>query len=426
MALLALLAVMAAAAVANADLASDTTRLREAWAARARVHRAPPRLVERGSLQPIPLPLASTVPRRGRCLTVALLGVRESSFVVHVLAPSRPGQWGVPAHSQSSVGGAVELVRCGPARSELGRLAVEMRSPRGVLELLVAQSARPLPSLRQTLPHRDPGPNREPPSVGPLPPAPPLATRAEGITRQSRREGATEVSRTRLRSGETGAGATLLSVSTGCHRFDLLGPPTPGGSSRSVDIDAAVWLPPATAPVATDRRSSPDATLRVCVGQNRTLGLRYVGAAPRARLLLLDSHWPLFEGIPAHWDPRGRALIAAALLRQRARPLTHPPAYASLGVTGRTVLPIEVLPNACYVAAAAAFQGQATSVAVSVDVGDTGGPTQRSTDEASAALAFCATNTTQALVEVQAQGSGVAWILGLWRTGMLPADEVSQ
>jgi hypothetical protein len=35
----------------------------------------------------------------------------------------------------------------------------------------------------------------------------------------------------------------------------------------------------------------------------------------------------------------------------------------------------------------------------------------------STALAFCATNTDHGLLEVQAQGHSVAWLLGIWQTG---------
>jgi hypothetical protein len=41
-------------------------------------------------------------------------------------------------------------------------------------------------------------------------------------------------------------------------------------------------------------------------------------------------------------------------------------------------------------------------------------------------LAFCADSESQALLEVEARGVGVVWLLAAWQTGRIPIGEVQQ
>jgi hypothetical protein len=411
---------------AGADLGSDVARLQLAWSLNARVTRLPARLLERGDPRPLVLPQGSIDPRGGACVTIALLGATSTTFAVRFMPTAGIGRKPDRDHAEQSVAGAIQLVRCGPQRVSFAQLALQMRSPRGIIEVLVAQSDVPVPSLALTLSHRDPGSARERRHFSARPREAPVADRVGPILRRVAREGAVDVRQTSILSGYAGAGGSIVQLDEGCHRFHLVGEPTPQGAPRGVDIDLELlWMPFGEVAVS-DYANSSDASALLCVARTQNVALRFVGAAPRTPVVLIRARWNLPQGLPQHWGPRARGQAAAALRRLRAPPLLEPPVQQWLGVTGVTTLPVELIPGACYVGAVATVTGQPHTLGLAAMVGRHHGRNEAGPEDSSSALSFCAPESERGLLEVQALGHGVVWVAGLWQTGMLPVGQEAQ
>ncbi len=118
--------------------------------------------------------------------------------------------------------------------------------------------------------------------------------------------------------------------------------------------------------------------------------------------------------------------MAEAIRRHHVRDLAEAPIYSSLGVAGVTLLPVEVEPGACYLVAVAAIRGEPAGIAIAAEAGN-----QRSEDNpgpggTGTAIAFCAGQEQHALIDVEARGVGMVWLLGMWQTGRVPIGEVAE
>jgi hypothetical protein len=426
LALLWLLALCAVTAPAQADLGHDVDALVAAWKKSARVRRLEPQLIERGGLRPLLLTRQETDPTTETCTSVAVLGSSSTTLVMRFLPSDGPLRWPDGEWPEQSVAGAVQLVRCGIRKAMLERLALEMRSPRGVIEVVVAQAARPLPPLLKTLVHRDPGPAAPLGPAGPRPVSSPLAARTRALEQRARREGAREVAARSLAAGRDGSGDVALRLAAGCHRIDVLGIPAPEGWPRGVDLDAdLVWVPDGR-PAAQDRTDNADAMLAVCTGEPRLARLHFTGTVPTSPVVVLTARWDLPRGLPPDWGPGPRARMAEAIRRRHQRDLPSAPIYSSLGVTGVTLLPIEVEPGACYLVALAAIRGEPAGMAIAVVAGNHRSEDNPGPNAVGTAIAFCAGREERASIDVEARGVGLAWLLGVWQTARLPIGEVAE
>src|SRR5690606_36366496 len=104
-------------------------------------------------------------------------------------------------------------------------------------------------------------------------------------------------------------------------------------------------------------------------GEPRVALLRFAGALPQAPVVLLQARWELPFGLPERWGPDARAELAEAVRPFHNRSLGGSPVYDSIGVGGTTLLPIEIEPGACYVAATAPVRGHSAAVALAAQVG---------------------------------------------------------
>jgi hypothetical protein len=380
--------------------------------------------LERGGIRPITLP-ASLLEPSGGCTSVAVLGTPSTNFLLRL--PSLPSTGDTLSLTpEASVAGAAQVTRCGPAKLTLAGLAVEMRSPRGVLEVVVSASAEPPALLYRVLPERDPGPLAPFVSSGPPPSSAPLTARARRIEDRVRREHALELTRSSLQSDASGAGETLLRLAPGCHRLDVLGVPAPASSIRPVDIDAELSAVDRSSEPISDMSENADASLSSCVGEAAPMRLRFAGSLPNTPVALLHARWDLPANVPNGWGPIARARMTAALGIQHVHTLRSAPVYTSLGVTGVTALPFQVEPGSCYIVGVAALRGTALGLGVTASFandyaqnhgGSTGGGTH---------VAFCAPVDEPALLEVEARGIGLVWLLAAWQTGKVPIGEVGE
>jgi len=399
--------------VAAADLAQDVRELTAARASLSQVVRLKPRLLEAGQRLPLSIPAELLNPKDDSCTTVSLLGVPGLHFVVRFAAidPGAPST----AFPEASVAGASELTRCGSGKPFLALAYVEMRSPRGLLETLISNSKAVLPRLTQILPDRDPGGELSLGDPGPRPAPPPLAARLLRLVTRARREGAQDFEQTAAATDGEGNGAQSLMLGRGCHELTLLSEaPAPG--SAVVDLDAELLEGESSARLAVDRAEDADAALRVCLGTPTRVELRFMGAKPASSLTLTRARWDLPSGLPSSWGADARARLAR-LARTARLTLTSAPIYSSLGVQGSTQLPLEVEPGACYSALLAPLRGNVVRLSLSVRAHAPGEVPHGSADTEGSAVSFCAEGARLATLEVDSQGSGLAWLLAVWQTG---------
>lgn len=392
-------------------LARDAVRLSRHWSTFGRVLRRAPRLLQRGDVWPLvlPEPFDGDTPN---CATVAVLGTRNVSFLLSTgNEKERRRSWPL-----SSSVGLAELTLCGPQKKLLTDATVQMRSPRGVLEVLVALTDGPVPPAIEALPEREAGPSEGMAWIGGRPALAPVTRRAAHFERRSRQDGAQDLWRKTLTSDPEGSGGVGLLLEAGCHRLDVL-----ADSDRGVDVDAQLVDLDTGDVLVRDESTSGQASLFTCVGRRTSVQLSYVGAPPQAPALVIGASWALPESIPAVWGSVARARIARTLEPRALGSLGSGPVFTSLGVQGSTRLPTELEAGACYTVAAAAIRGSVTSFALGVQAGATRRENHAARGGDGTSLSFCAERTSQVVLEVRSSGKGLAWVLGVWRTAPLGA-----
>lgn len=400
-------------AVARADLGGDVRVLSAARAPLARIVRLKPRLLERGDRLPLLVPPELLNPKDSSCTTVSVLGVVGAHFVLRFARadPSAPST----AFPEASAAGASEITRCGTGKPLLAGAYLEMRSPRGVIETLVANSSAPLPRLVEVLPGRDPGSELPLGDPGQRPGLPPLPERLLRLSKRAQREGANSFEQLSSEANEEGAGAESLTLARGCHQLSLLSEASaPGGAS--VDVDAELLDAESGARLAVDRSDDADASLSVCLGLPTRVEFRFVGAAPQAALRLTDARWDLPRGLPSSWGSEAHGRLARLALPAHLS-LADAPIFSSLGVQGSTRLPIEVEPGTCYSALLVPLRGEVRSMSLSVLAHATGEVAHGASDSDGTIVSFCAQGAQLATVDVDTQGSSLAWLLAIWQTG---------
>ena len=417
----ALAAMLALSGVAAADLGADVERVKLGWARSSKLVEQTPRLLERGAIRRLFLPKEAIDPTTDDCTTVAVLAAPSTNFVLRFLPTAEEGaasrDWPEP-----SIAGAAQVTRCGARKAMLSRVAVEMRSPRGVLEFVVARSSEPMPSLLKTLPHRDPGPPGRRRETGPPASLAPLADRVLRIQHRNAQNNGLDPYERKVPSSRTGTGNKLFRLDAGCHRFDVLGEASED-EEHPTDVDVMVKSVADDSLLGEDRSDNADASVEFCVGEQEIVKLSFQGAAPRSDVAVVLASWHLPEGLPQAWGARARASMAEAVGKAQFPALTQSPVFASLGVQGPTFLPVEVLPDACYLVVVAAIRGATNGIAIAAESGGSLGQNQSQPDEPSTSLAFCAEGSDRALIEVEAHGSGLGWLLGVWQVGNVTLGE---
>jgi hypothetical protein len=409
----------------GANLASDSDALLEAWRKQGDVVRLEPRFHERGELEPLVLPAAWVDPKQPGCTSVAVLATPGNHFTLRFWAGPRSPEWFGRQWPTPSVAGAAQIVRCGPRKAILAHLALQMRSPRGVVEVVVGKWKKPLPDLRRVLPRRNPGPAVVTPVSTPRARSAPLTERVEALKREVHRQGAVSTGRAELAASTEGTASDVVELEAGCHRFDILGQDASDPSQATADIDAEL-LALDGAVLSEDRGDNADATLKLCTGEPSRLRLRYGGAVPESRVTVLHARWELPAAVPASWGPEARGRLSDALREYDLDQLTGRPVYASLGVQGVTQLPLEVEPGTCYVAAVGVVQGRAQGLSIAVQAGSQQAQNYANTDTGSTAVAFCSTDADRALVEIEGRGSVLAWVLAVWQAARVPIGAVNE
>lgn len=397
---------------ARADLPDDADALATRFrASGATVEMLRPRFASTGSPLWLALPVRFLLGPEG-CTTVVVLGAVSTVFALRTVAETDASSDQIESEQIPSAAGAAVLRRCGEARSMLRDVLVDMRSPHGMLELLVASSKGPLPSVHEVLPHRNAGTLPPVMRPGPAPPPAPLAIRSAAAEARLLRDPGATVERQIVHSNAQGGGQASVDLAPGCHRFVVMGMPGPRGEEPG-DIDAQIVAAPNDI-VDSDRTESPDATLVVCVGERRTFAIEFAGIRPGVPALVLHGTTPLPPHVPPAFGVEAQARIGKALLG-RSIPVPREPArFVSLGVAGTTLMPIELESGQCYLAALVAIQGDTRLLSLNATAGALRRSAHSDDPEEAAVLSFCAGAITSGHLDAEVRGTSLAWGAALW------------
>jgi hypothetical protein len=407
-------------AQARADLGRDVDALTLAWSAFGHVTRLAPRLLERGDVLPLVLPVDELDPKNPSCATLAVLGTSNMQFLLDPghHAGAAPLDW-----PEGSVAGALEVTRCGPAKPSLAAIAIEMRSPRGVLEFLLVSSEQKPPALSLVLPQRDPGPIAQTPNSGPRPVVAPLGVRVRALEERAAREQAVELTTLDLTAGAMGMGSALVTLAPGCHRFDLLGEEV---ERRASDVDLEITEVEQNRVLASDHGESSDGDALVCVAAATPVNVRFGGVAPGAKLSLVRARWDLDPSLPARWAADARAHMSGVLRAERRLLGSAPLVDEALGVQGDTLASIEVEPGACYLAVAVGLRGDVASLSIAAQTAGKVSQSKVDPDVPGAGVSFCTGAETRVLVEIDAHGSELVWMSAVWQIGRARLGEAAR
>ncbi|HVW26590.1 MAG TPA: hypothetical protein VHC69_14585 [Polyangiaceae bacterium] len=398
---------------ARAGLAADADAVAVRYAKSAIVFRPSPKLYGSGGPEAVTLPVEATLSPSTGCTTVVAIGAVSTAFALSL--PGGDEEDDGSEQVATSIAGLAEMTRCGERRAELAELTIEVRSPHAVIEWIVATSNVPLLLARSILPHRDPGnvlPLQRP---GPPPSPGPVAARVLRLESRLAREEMAHVERRMAAADGSGAGRVLLELSPGCHRITVFDAPADQNDADFHDIDAELaWASGGIASI--DRTESPDAALVACTAEHELGILAFAGAGKGGSVVVVHGITDLPAGVPARWGA-ARARVARTLLERHIPAPASSPVYESLGVAGLTVLPLELEPGRCYLAAVASLQGDVKLIALNaVAFGPAAQSHVDDTDEA-AAVTFCAGTTPRGRLEVEVHGASPIWLAAVWPFG---------
>lgn len=391
-------------------LGAQAAKLHKVYQRLGPTERLRPRLLQQGNPFPIAIQEELLSPESEDCVTVTALASANLSFLlVFDDDSSRAARraWPVP-----SAAGVAEVTRCGARKPLLSGLTAQLRSRRGVVEFLIIRSEQPPPPVTELLVGRDPGASLPSPQVGPRPSLAPLKQRLRSTEAEHRARGASASEVSGALSDEAGLGSVIMNLQEGCHRFSLL---TEGDPKSPPDLDARLYSLTSGEDLVTDEEHRGEAHLDYCVGRADRVRLDFSGAKSRTEVSMVHSRWEIPEGIPRIWGSYSRARLAAALWLDDLPSLESAPSFASLGVRGATKLFVDADPQACYVVAAAPIRGEVTNMSLTAEVGDEKQEATGSGGSQGLALSTCASGYAQLELNVQALGSGLAWIIGVWQ-----------
>lgn len=411
---------VAAAAVVGAlcseataqDLQADADRLEAEWKKTSRVTRLPPRFLMSNQSFLVP---ASRLPQPVEpfgCTALAILGERTASFGIVFPRPDNGEREMQPA--LRSTAGAAMVERCGPERGAAPEMLVRMLAGRGTIEVIVAESPGHAPGVESVLPERQPGPSATLVDVGPPPDVDPLPARIADAERRVVSSGGKLLPRRLLQTAAAqSSGAVEVVLEDGCHRLVLLPNTGPG---RVGDVDAELHDQQERV-LARDRSSATDAALDVCVGETTRGMVAFAGGAKGAAVTMLHGMWAIPSGIPDAWGPRARAALATAHRRRPAPVLARAPLWQGEGLSGRTVMPIEIDPEGCYALGVATTRGEPRGMRLAARVGAGSFVDVAIAGAEGSLLTFCGQGQARVRVDLEVSGANTHWVAGLWRTG---------
>jgi hypothetical protein len=247
---------------------------------------------------------------------------------------------------------------------------------------------------------------------------PPLKERVQRWESRARAQGAAQIESQLLRTSSERIPIISLRFGSGCHRVSALSLATSSGAGAR-DLDLFVRGEPGSELTRHDQSENTDAEIELCVASPRQVDVGVLGLPPGDPAVLQHALFALPEGLPQGWGSDVQARFAEAFLRRRFRGSSRGPIHESLGIAGRTVVPLELEVQTCYVAAAAVLQGSPKALLLDAALEDGAGSVDSTSTEPALALAFCTGHAGSVRLRVEAAGPSLAWLLALWRVGRL-------
>ena len=397
-----------AKAQSHGALGEQYERIRQAWLMFGVPVRLKPHFAYRGESIQLTLPESLFLKGPKSCVSVVVLASRNNIFTLQI-GSATPKISQKPWPTLSSVG-LSEVRRCGKSARLLQDLRIEMKSPRGVLQVLAIQSTKTPPLASEVLPERVAGPRNATPNIGPKPLLETLKQRLDKKLKHLRAKGAEELEQVVLKAAKNGELNHLLYLNAGCH--ELLALP-PEQLLYNADIDADLTHLETGRIVASDKAIASTAQLRVCNGRPGRFLLRLTGAQSAQELPLLVARYPLPSGIPLEWGPISRSRMAFALGATPALPVGSLPKLSFLGVAGATHAVTDVIVGHCYALAVAVMQGSADYLNLQAKNAGRYFSSRLQSPAPGSSLTFCATEKLVTL-EVFVEGQSINWLLSLW------------
>lgn len=385
---------------------ADLSRVIELWEKQGPVDVLPPRLVARGQTLPLHLPAAATDGTTRACATVLALASTGTVFSLSFQESAADLRRDFPLASSL---GVVEVSRCGVRKRALSSLTLEAGSPRAIVSLLVLVGDGPAPSIAAVLPHRQAGQPAAAPELGPRPKLGPLPERLMQKQRGRALSQPSELTDGLVETDELGHGSLALTLAAGCHTLDVLDASSEAGltdvDARLIDLGGTTW--------AADASIAPDATLSLCLGEQKRLVLDVRGATAGAQVAFLRASWALPDGLPTEWGPTVRGRLAEALRQNPGAAVLGHPLAASLGVQGTSRLSVPAAPGQCYVAAVAALDRTPERLGLAARAGGAISQTRARPGRSHATISLCATGPLLS-VDVESVGAGAGWLVAIW------------
>jgi hypothetical protein len=391
---------------AAADIHELAERVRGEWSQTGtRVDALPARFLFDDETVKLLLPAT----QGAECVTIGIIGARGMSFHVKVAGVVDDPLEDTRDARAASVAGVLELVRC---KKPTERIILTNDAGRGAVEILVATGKIPPPALSSVLLERTGGTSLVPPDMGQSPPMPAAEERARRADIRGAADSGRVAAHVIGEAESDGNGRIELELEPACHALDVFADAS--ARVRRLDLDAELRDEDDVV-LARDRTEAADAHLFACVGEPTPAAVTFVGAPPRASIVLAHSSWPIADSLPTAWGPTPRARMAAALRSRHLPPPTSRPVYLAQGVAGETSLTAPVLPASCYVATVAVTNGHARGIGLRANVGRTEANDDRAPGDEGGAVAFCTTTERSVRLGVDARPVGVTWGLALFR-----------
>jgi hypothetical protein len=358
------------------------------------------------------------------CLTLIVLGARTTELSV-VRADANESLDDVLAHllggrdarREDVAEGLYIHTACNTDSVSFDRAVIRMRSRRGAIEVLVARSMTPPPSLAALKSARSEGGSAPPSDAGgPLVPAP-VDVRKAKVVAHDKAFGATQVIPVAMRSTPEGTGEFDLHIGAGCHAFDVL-----SASRDGLDLDADLRDGGTSARamgafLAVDRAEAPDAHLETCTAAISDVGLRFSGAGASTEVTVFDAVFAFPGWVTDRWGPRVAATWASLARRRSTTEPSLPPIAETLGAAGRasSILPVE--PGRCYLAMVATWHGPTRGLRISASASPRSSVEESGVASDGASVVFCSEDQDTARVEIDAAPAARWWVLSVWPLG---------
>jgi len=392
---------------ARGDLQNDVARLTRAVITHKPRHLGP-RILEQADELPLLLPQPLTPKRASDCVHVVALAAQGVQFMLSVPAANED----TDDVALSSRAGMIEFVHCGLPDASFGDLSLIMLSTRGIVDIVGYVNHSPQPEALRFLPWRAAGQEAAELNLEHRVAFGSIDERLQRLEQHAMFNAADRTEQKPIPNQDLESGELLVGFDPGCHEVQLVielsRPLGPAG-----DLEPELVWTDNGEPARSSLSNSPSSTFRICTAAARVARLSFNPNAAYAKAVLFRAHYLWPRGIPSNWSMQARDQMALTLFWRHLPSLATLPAMSWVGSSSPTSVVMPVAANSCYLAVVATSHGNQNDIALSVS-SDSRWASASSLYDMGASVAFCVGRTTSVSLAVDARGSDVVWILGVW------------